>query len=122
MDHLKKLHTNPETENRDGNSDSYADSWELPSSTPSNTPENTDSGDAARNSDPGVEPDPSDELPNTSVNEADEAEASLGTSIRRHPSRAHHPPDYYSQQIFGEFDCIISPYLSCVPYDLVWGV
>ena len=92
MDHLKKFHTNPETENRDGNSDLDTDSWELPSSTPSNTPENTDSGDAARNSDPGIEPDPSDELPNTSENEADKAEASLGTSIRRYPSRAHHPP------------------------------
>ena len=79
MDHLKKFHTNPKTENRDGNSDSDTDSWELPSSTPSNTPENTDSGDAARNSDPGVEPAPSDELPNTFENEADEAEASLGT-------------------------------------------
>ena len=93
VDHLKKLHTNPETKNGDENSNSDADSWELPSSTPSNNPE-TESGGAERN---GVEPDPADELPNTSENEADEAEASSGTSTRRYPSRAHHPPDYYSQ-------------------------
>ena len=93
-DHLKKLHTNPETENGDENSNSGADSWELPSSTPTNASENTESGGAASD---GVEPDPADELPNTSENEADEAEASSGTSTRRYPSRAHRPPDYYSQ-------------------------
>ena len=94
VDHLKKLHTNPETENGDENSNSDTDSWELPSSAPSNNPENTESGGAASD---GVEPDPADELPNTSENEADEAEVSSGTSTRRYPSRAHHPPDYYSQ-------------------------
>ena len=54
MDHLKKLHTAPETENGDENSDSKVDSWELPSTAHSDTPETTRSGDTSGNSGPGA--------------------------------------------------------------------
>ena len=95
VDHLKKLHTDPEAENGDENSNSDSDSWELPSTPHSDTPETTESGDDSGHSGSGANGTPADELPNTS--ETAEVEASLGGSTRRYPTRDRHPPNYFSQ-------------------------
>ena len=87
VDHLKKLHTDPEPENVEENANSDDNSWELPSSDPSDA----ETGHA----DPADENAHADELPDTS--ETVEAEASSGGNTQRYPSRVRHPPDYFSQ-------------------------
>ena len=86
MDHPKKLHTDPEPENREENSNSDNNSWDLPSS---------DSSDAKTgHADPADENAHADKL--LDMSETVEAEASSGGNTQRYPSRVRYPPDYFS--------------------------
>ena len=94
VDHLKKIHNAPASEDGEENSNSANDSWELPSTEHSDT-QATESGDVLENLGSADENATADELQNTS--ETVEAEASSGGSTQRYPTRVRRPPNYFSK-------------------------